>query len=63
MIHYKLEQRLLGGDLLAAYPHSPEDVPASIQDYLEDMLSQGYALVTTLYIGTPITFVFKVVAQ
>lgn len=64
MQHY-LVQRQTYGDLVTNYPHSPEDQEQSFMDYLEDMLSQGYELVShTVYGGTSFYhLVFKVVAK
>ncbi len=65
MQHFYSESFTLG-DLLTAYPHSPEDRAATFQDYLEDKLSQGYDFIGTsgYYGGTgPAQFFFKVVAK
>lgn len=63
MMHYKVEYKS-GGDLATAYPHDPADGTQSMQDYLEDMLSQGWkfagVLAASSYGGT---FIFECVAR
>lgn len=62
MIHYVVELHGVG-DLVTAYPHSPEDQQQSITDYLEDKLANyGLALVSTIG-DSSIRWVFRVVAQ
>ncbi len=62
MQHYKLVKTTLG-DMATNYPHSPEDQPQSYEDYLEDMLSQGFELVTFSHDSSWIYLAFKVVAK
>ncbi len=63
MQHFKLEIQSLGA-LVTAYPHSPEDQVASQEDYVEDMLSQGYELASVWGTSTSaMNFWFKVVAK
>lgn len=63
MIHYFTENRGLG-DLVTAYPHSPENQDQSIVDYLEDKLANGYELVSFSWYDTGyMRFIFKVVAK
>ena len=63
MQHYKVEYKS-GGDLATAYSHDPSDAAQSMQDYLEDMLSQGWKF--TGVIGATSwggTFIFDSVAR
>jgi hypothetical protein len=60
--HFEVEQ-IAFSTIEANYPHSPTDVPASIADYLEDKLSQGYDFVTMSDNGNGPYWVFRVVAK
>lgn len=62
MQHYKVEQQSYG-DLQTNYPHTPTDNLQSISDYLEDMLSQGYELVSTWDHANGPYFAFRVSAK
>ncbi len=46
MQHYKVKFNYSYADASTDYPHSPEDYDASLQDFLEDMRSQGWELVS-----------------
>lgn len=62
---YLVEDKQMA-DLYTAYPHSPADPAASIQDYLEDRLSGGFALVSMSSregSANEQIFIFKVVAK
>jgi hypothetical protein len=48
MIHYKVD-RQTAVDLVAAYPHDPQDQLASIRDYFEANLADGWVLVTMTF--------------
>lgn len=58
MAHYLVEVQNTG-DLETNYPHSPENHPASLADYLEYRFSTGWSLlcVHTALAGT-VAFVF-----
>lgn len=57
-------ERQTYGDLTTNYPHSPEDQEQSFRDYLEDMLSQGYEVVSHAWYSTAFVHViFRVVAK
>lgn len=62
MQNFLVEKQPLG-DIESNYPHSPTDVPLSIQDYLEDMLSQGFALISTSDAANGPYWIFRVVAK
>lgn len=48
------------GTLRAKYPHDPEDTTASLDDYFEDMHSQGHELHSFAFRGdTKVFVVFK----
>lgn len=47
-IHYKVEQQdpqTAVTGLLAIYPHTPDNVAQSVQDYLEDNFANGWEFV------------------
>lgn len=64
MSHFKFDQQS-NGDLETNYPHSPNDLVASIADYVEDMFSQGWEFIG--FVPTNISaaeiYVFKANAQ
>lgn len=63
MQHFKVEYQD-GSTLDSTYPHVPTDFDASLQDYLEDMLSQGYAFSGVVPNGsTAGHFIFVVTAK
>lgn len=64
MSHYKVESHGFGGGGLAGmYPHSPEDLPLSIQEYLEDMWDLGWSLDNVIVAPNDTFWVFKANAQ
>lgn len=62
MAHYKVETKS-NGDLASAYPHSPEDFAASMQDYIEDMFSQGWEFVDSSLDANGYRWFFRANAQ
>lgn len=62
MVHYKVDFQTTG-DLVTNFPHSPQDIPASIQDYLEDKWASGWELSSAAGDSTTIRFYFKANAQ
>lgn len=63
MQHFKVEYQD-GSTLGASYPHTPTDFDASLQDYLEDMLSHGFSFSGLIPNGsTAGHFIFTVVAK
>lgn len=63
MTHYLMD-RTTFGDVTTAFPHSPQDQMASLQDYLEDKLANGYELVSMSFTdGGNIYSAFRVVAK
>lgn len=62
MTHFKVEQKSLS-DLQTAYPNTPTNHALSTQDYLEDMLSQGYDFAGVSDHANGAFFVFRVVAK
>lgn len=45
MQHYLVERTAVG-DLLSAFPHSPEDRLQTYEDYLEDKFASGWSVVS-----------------
>jgi len=64
MQHFKVEHQGIG-DLETSYPHDPEDQMQTIEDYLEDMLSQGFDVQSFAFRGdtSNMVFVFRAVAK
>lgn len=62
MIRYKVEQKS-GGTLTSAYPHDPESLVTSIQDYLEEMYGDGWELLSANDPGNGTVYVFKTFAR
>lgn len=64
MQHLKVEQQAIG-DVITNYFHDPEDQPQSMEDYFEDMLSQGYELVSFSFRDSTSNFVsvFRISAK
>jgi len=63
MQHYLVDIKDIG-DIETAFPHTPANRPASLQDYLEDKLSSGYEYVRTWErAASESTHVFRVVAK
>lgn len=65
MSRYKTEKKSLTS-LTSQYTHSPEDIVASINDYVEAKFSDGWELVTMdtwLPDGSTHLFVFKANGQ
>jgi len=63
MQHFKVEYQD-GSSLGSNYPHTPTDFDASLQVYLEDMLSQGYTFANVLPNGNQAGhFIFTVTAK
>ena len=63
MQHFKVEYQD-GSTLGTAYPHSPTDFDASLQDYLEYMLTQGYMFSGVVPNGNSAGhFIFTVIAK
>ncbi len=57
---FKVEDKSFGV-LAAAYPHDPEDFTASMEEYIEDMYSQGWDFVTSTHDGNGYRYFFKAV--
>lgn len=55
--HYLLEQKS-ESDLATAYPHDPESLLLSTQDYLEDKVAGGWDLIEVRESGPPI-YIFR----
>lgn len=63
MVHYKIEQQA-NTDLYTNYPHDPSDLDASMLDYFEDLLSQGWELAAKDNIGSNNwRFIFRCVGR
>jgi len=63
MQHYKVEYKG-SSEMYADYPHDPNDLVASTQEYLEDMLSQGWRFVGIVPASTwSGNFIFECVAK
>lgn len=63
MQHYKTVVYDGLGDLLSAYPHSPEDRAQSFNDLLEDQFGQGWEFVSHSDGPYGEIFVFRANAQ
>ncbi len=63
MQHFKVDYQD-NSTLGTNYPHTPTDFDASLQDYLEDMLSQGYTFSGVLpNVSMAGHFIFTVTAK
>jgi len=62
MVHFKVESKSLG-TLASTYFHDPESLVTSIQDYLEDMLENGWEFVNRSDPGDTPYWVFRAVGQ
>jgi hypothetical protein len=64
MAHFKFDQQS-NGDLITNYPHDPEDLSASIADYVEAQFSGGWEFIgfVPTNVSSSAIYVFKANAQ
>lgn len=62
MQHYLVEIKS-NSALFSAYPHTPNDVALSTQDYLEDMFSQDWELVSFREDANGQAFAFRTIGR
>lgn len=66
MAHYKVENTTAGA-LYSEYPHDPDDISASIAEFIETRFAEGWEFTSLAHSGFPVSnsiyFVFKANAQ